>query len=527
MDLARRALGERRNDPRIPSSCSQSITQNGNKIYSIPDNSDPSRASTRAGQELRLEPGVKVDEPGTSDNISTPTVTTSFISTPSSPAHRESVFVYRHPERRRHLDLVSAGFRSPIAGRHRVVSCRQLRARRIYFSAATTRNARSPRTRDEGAAWRAPTASRSSTARTATRRALCRRTTALIYPDRDTISLHGRTSEVTTDGQARRRASVVCGRGASSARSACATRRPGRCTFTRPVADRTWRVARPDGGGARRRRDGPTRPCRSVARARRRVPIHLGWRRLQTARPTTSRRPLTDRFEPTPRPSRTRPTTEGAAWLLTAEALTTPRGPPHIATAVLGLLGRMRRADWRRDPRFLGHAQMLLDSRSVPPLRSDSASCSSVSPTSISAGSHARPSARRRDAPSPSPRAEEILLFSADGRRGGSTGDHEALKAAIAEVSGALRSGGSSEDATAVLRRLRRHPVDHFDREEALAMPFLLAGVSGRSSSPRRGTCRCPRRRRDGRDRRAHIDRAVNAFDVQVTSLAVSAASQR
>ena len=59
------------------------------------------------------------------------------------------------------------------------------------------------------------------------------------------------------------------------------------------------------------------------------------------------------------------------------------------------------------------------------------------------------------------------------------TGDHEALKAAIAEVSGALRSGGSSEDATAVLRRFDDILVDHLDREEALAMPFLLAGVSG------------------------------------------------
>lgn len=188
---------------------------------------------------------------------------------------------------------------------------------------------------------------------------------------------------------------------------------------------------------------------------------------------------LTDRFDPALAPVEDAAYNEGAAWLPTEEALTTLEAHPRIATAVSRLLGRMRRADWRRDPRFLGHAQMLLVIHDQFRLSSERLRFVLEREPDVDLGWLARMFRPLAEMLHHHHHAEEILLFPQMGGAERLTRDHEALKAAIAQVSGALRSGGSPEDAAAVLRRFDDILVDHLDREEALAMPFLLAGVSG------------------------------------------------
>lgn len=161
---------------------------------------------------------------------------------------------------------------------------------------------------------------------------------------------------------------------------------------------------------------------------------------------------LVDRFDPDVAPVEDADYNEGAAWRPTEEALATLAVHPRIATAVTRVLGRARRAAWRRDPRLSSDAQRLLLAHDQLRAASSRLRAPEVELDEI---------ARRFR-----PLAEQLLR------------DHEGLEAAIDDVFAALRSG---KNAAAALARFDDVLVDHLDREEARAIP---ARISAKGHGP-------------------------------------------
>lgn len=170
----------------------QSITQNGNKIYYIPDNSDlVTRSSTRADKNSAWNPGVKVDEPGTSDNI--------FYADGDDIVYLDAFKSGTSGERNLFTATLSGGVIStsfqpiPVTDQagvtewHPVVNSSQTN---LYFLRGDDPNARVFRAHraTKGAAWEAPTAEPILDGADGDAPSWVSEDDCVIYLDRDTIS---------------------------------------------------------------------------------------------------------------------------------------------------------------------------------------------------------------------------------------------------------------------------------------------------------------------------------------------------
>jgi 8-oxo-dGTP pyrophosphatase MutT (NUDIX family) len=185
---------------------------------------------------------------------------------------------------------------------------------------------------------------------------------------------------------------------------------------------------------------------------------------------------LESKFEKTIEPVEDAVYNEGAAWVPSEEALEALVVHSRIARAVSRVLGRVRRARWRKDSGFRGHAQMLLLIHDQFRMTSERIRLVHAREPEVDLGWIRRLFEPLAEILHHHHHAEEIVLFPLITERTGTSptrlvDDHETLKTAIDAVFAAFRTG----DVARALADFDDVLVDHLDREEGIAMPVLLA----------------------------------------------------